>query len=373
MKAYKYKIKNLINDKNALIRAIFIVVLVVFMLFVFVNQTLINFTFNGFLEIFSKDLQVYILDVGQANSNLIIFPNDTCMIIDTGSEESEDDFLKSVDTILSSNQITEIEYLLLTHSDADHVGGAVALLENYQVNNILRPKIKSKNENDENNYLVATTYTYANVIDAVYSEPNCNVEYIENKTFSFANNSSLTIYAGEEDYYKDTNSYSPFVLLDYKGRSFMFTGDATLVREDEFVDSFDSDISVDYLVVSHHGSKYSTTEKFLSKVKPKCALISAGDNLHPSEEVLKRLKNFGVEDIFVTKSVGTIALGVANDGKVSVKTLSNHVDLPLIVVVFGLFICVCIKCFTEKSENKFILRQEKHYLYHKKVCNKKSL
>lgn len=360
MKTKIYKLKNLINDKNALKRAIFIVILVIFMLFVFINQTLINFAFNGFLEIFSKDLQVYVLNVGQANSNLIVFPNDTCMIIDTGSEESENEFIKSVETILNSNNIKEIEYLLLTHSDADHVGGAVALLEKYQVNNILRPKILSKNENSEiPDYLVATTYTYASVIDAVNSEPNCNVEYVDSSAYNFANNSSLTVYAGEKDYYKDTNSYSPFVLLNYEGRSFMFTGDATEMRENEFVESLDDDISVDYLIVSHHGSKYSTTEKFLTAIKPKCALISAGDNLHPSEEVLTRLKNFGVEEIFVTKSVGTIAIGVESGGKVSLKTLSSSIDLPLIVVIFSIFICVCIRCFTEDSENKFIVLQRK--------------
>ena len=354
------KIKFIIYDKYAFKKAVFIVCLVLFALFLFLNQTYINFVFNGFFEIFSKNLQVYVLDVGQANANLIIFPNRSCMIIDTGSGESENDFLKSVEVILSANHIKQIDFLLLTHSDEDHVGGAVSLLKSYQVNNVLRPKILSRDETSENsNYLVSSTYTYASVIDAIYQEPNCRVEFIDDKSYNFPGNVSVKFFAGEEDYYKDTNSYSPFVLVNYEDCSFMFTGDASQLREDEFIRNVQGKLELDYLVVSHHGSKYSTSKLFLEKVNPKNAIISAGDDLHPSKDVLDRLQDFGVENIFVTKSVGTVSIAVETGGKVTVKTLTGRLDFAFILVLVSLFDFVYLKYLNDNKRTKFnVLRRK---------------
>ncbi len=369
MKNLKNKISYLIYDKNVFKKAVFIVCLVLFSLFLFLNQTYINFVFNGFLDTFSKNLQVYILDVGQANANLIIFPNRSCMIIDTGSGESKNDFMKAVGVILNANHIKQVDFLLLTHSDEDHVGGAVALLENYQVNNVLRPKILSRDENSENlNYLISTTFTYASVIEAIYQEPNCRVEFIDDKSFNFSSNVSVTFFAGEEDYYKDTNSYSPFVLVDYDNCSFMFTGDASQLREDEFVRNMKNDLEIDYLVVSHHGSKYNTSNQFLEKVNPKNAIISAGDDLHPSKDVLDRLNNFNVENIYVTKSVGTVSIAVESGGKATVKTLSGRLDLAFILVLVSIFVFAWLKFINDNRRTKYnVLRRKTSFISQKSL------
>lgn len=307
------------------------------MLFVIVmaNHSFLQYLLAGFGKIDTKHLQVYYFDVGQASATLIVLPNDDTVVIDTGDVETEDSFVDDVKIVLNRNKISKITYLFLTHPDADHIGGAVKLFKSFDVLNVYRPKMlsTSTSENSDNNYSISTSTLYKNVMDYAYAEPNCKVKFVEDCVINTLN-FSLKVYAPKDDVYSQTNAYSPFILLTYKQKSFLFTGDVTAKRESEFVDDFaDNPLSVDFLAVAHHGSKYSTTEAFLSVTNPKCAIISAGDDTHPAQEVIKRLKNNGVSDIFCTKSDGTIAIGVDTDGDVLINLESGKVDLALLTVL----------------------------------------
>lgn len=338
-----------------------IAILLICIILIVINQQELQFYFNNFQRIFQKDLQVFYLDVGQASSTLLIFPNNTTVMIDTGGADSADSLVKQTKLLLSKNRLSDIDFLILTHSDADHVGGAVKVLNSFQVDNIFRPKIRSFDESPvdaEESLKTVTTQIYSDAIHAIYKEPDCSVSFVEDKTLVFGTHSFLKIFAPERIDYVDTNSFSPFILASFGNKNFLFTGDATSARENEFLQEIESGgkISVDFLQVAHHGSKYSSTVEFLNEILPKYAFISAGDKLHPAQEVIARLNVVGVKEIFVTKQVGTIAVGMTEDGNFVICDLSEKFDVPLLVIVIMLAIFIILKNPYKKSARNIRLK-----------------
>lgn len=353
MKKIIEKIKKI--DKNDILVSFFVAIFSIICLFIFINQYAIQYFVNGFSKLENYDLSVYYLDVGQASASLIILPHNQVMLIDTGSQDSKDEFLESVNFILSRHNIKEIDYLILTHSDEDHVGGAVDLLETYQIYNVFRPKILSSDETKDKNYKVVTTVVYSNVISAIYNEPDCDVRFIEDLSFMIGE-LKVDFYSCQNDIYSQTNAYSPFILLTYETKTFLFTGDTTEERENEFVKTLNEKnlkLEVDLLLVSHHGSKYSTTESFLNAINPRYAVISAGDVYHPSSEVLERLKNADIEEIYCTKTDGMIAVAISPDGKILIINQSINLELGSIIVLGSCVFFMIIKMFTSSNFGRY--------------------
>lgn len=361
MENFKDSFKNLKNV--SIVKATSILILLILILLLVINEQNINFYFNNFGQIVKSELQVYFLDVGQASATFVILPSDTSILIDTGSGDSAEGLVSDLDFLLSKNNLTEIDMMILTHPDADHTGGVTSVLGEFQVNSVLRPKVYSLDEQFEFPYVVSTTYTYREAIRAIYAEPNCNVKFVENEVLvesdeNFEKNAKIEIFACEkDDYGDDTNSFSPYVSLSYAGRTFLFTGDAPQVRETEFLTRLEKEnrsLSVDFLQVAHHGSKYSTYPNFLSALSPKYAFISAGDKLHPSQNVLKRLKDAGVKETFITKNDGTLGVGVKSDGNFLICTKRGFVDVPLLVILFSLAIFVLMRfIYVKKPASRF--------------------
>ena len=364
------KLKNF--SKIDIFKSIFLFFTVAMIILIMLNTQIFEFWYNGFSSLKSCGLKVYYLDVGQATASLVVFENGQTMLIDTGSRDSEKQFLDDVNLILWKNKLSKIDYLVLTHSDEDHVGGAVGLLKKYQVDKIYRPKILAASPLEietENTYYLATTNVYAQTITSVYTEPNCDVEFIENSLFSIGE-ADVRFYACDEDYYNDVNSYCPFITIKNDGYTFMFTGDATQTRENELLNYLQISgeyLHVDFLNVAHHGSKYSSTAAFLNKISPNFAFISAGDQKHPSSETIERLKDAFVENIYVSKQVGTCAVGTKDDGFV-VCTTSKQFDLPFVCVLLAC-VCFAVLNFDERSYKKHKNRSNflKYSLIYKNV------
>ncbi len=363
------KIKRLSYD--SVIKLDLILIFFAVFAIIVINQLTIIYNTNGFVNILDADLQVYYLDVGQASSVFIVFPSNQTMLIDTGSEDSQDDLLTDLDWIMTQNNLSNIDFLVLTHSDSDHVGGASAVLEKYQVYNVYRPIILSKSEADSNStYQVVYTDIYDQVIQAIYEEPNCNVDFIDsNKYFTSKMGIGMTFYAGEKEYYSETNAYSPYIVISYANRTFLFTGDATSTREDEFMEYLESagiTLEVDFFMVAHHGSRYSNTEDFLATISPKYAFVSAGDSTHPAQQVLKRLENVGVLATYVTKNDGTIGVGVFENGDFLIVTSTSALDLPVIVVALCLLIFVTVKIWDYNLDIREVYLENYYKKKHKK-------
>ena len=325
------------RNHSRIVNTGFVILFASLLILTFVFEYDIQYLLNGFNRLAGKDLQVYFLDVGQANATLVVFPTGRTMLIDTGSAESEEEFLQATNKILKQNKISQIDMLLLTHSDEDHVGGAVAIFKNYMVKNFYRPKILSKSPLEvlDGRYKIVDSPYYSEVITAAYMEKNCDIEFVEDKIL-VEEDCVVEIFACKEDSYSDTNSYSPFITLSYKEKVFMLCGDATSKREAEFVAQLNSEnrkISVDFLLVAHHGAKSSSTMEFLSSINPRYAIVSSGDNLHPTQIVVDRLIACGVEAIYCTKTEGMIGVAVESFERFLIETMEKRIDLPFLICI----------------------------------------
>ncbi|MBR2371554.1 MAG: MBL fold metallo-hydrolase [Clostridia bacterium] len=289
------------------------------------------------------NLQVVFLDVGQGDCILVRLPDGKNMLIDAGDKRSDNE--NHILQRLEEMGIDTIDYGVLTHTDADHVGGMDAVVESdITFKKMYMPLVKSDlpgdpvegwyadakasylsdiAQDEPANFEIQTieTAAYRDFMTALIAEEGCE------PIFSF---SGLQIKTSEYviDFYNPTyneydkissaaekNNVSPVMILKFNDRKIMFTGDCdsaeynvteAAVKTDK--DAFD----VDVLKVAHHGGKESTSEEFLSIVKPEYSVISVGEGNtygHPTDEVLGRLEDVDSK-VFTTMESGDIILSI---------------------------------------------------------------
>lgn len=236
-----------------------------------------------------ENLQVHFLDVGQADSTLII-SGEEAMLIDAGNNDDEDYIL----SYLKEHNITKLKYAVGTHSHEDHVGSMDSVIQNVTVENIILPKETT------------TTKTYRDVLSAIEQEHVVEIRPEVKKEYQLGE-ASFMIVAPNRQEYADTNDYSVGILLTYGKNKFLFTGDASEESEREMMDT-GIELQADVFQAGHHGSSTSNSLEFLKKVDPTYAVISCGvDNKygHPHVEVIA---SFEEEDIqmYRTDKQGTI-------------------------------------------------------------------
>lgn len=124
------------------------------------------------------------------------------------------------------------------------------------------------------------------------------------------------------------NNNSIVCKLKYNNFSCLFTGDIEIEAEKEIINKYKNNemiLKTDILKIAHHGSKTSSSEKFINLCNPKICTIGVGKNNnfgHPNEIVLKRLQDIGAK-IYRTDICGEIIINVNHKGKISVKNLIN--------------------------------------------------
>lgn len=234
------------------------------------------------------ELDVYFIDVGQADSILIRNKGHN-MLIDAGNNE---DGSKLVNYFKSLG-IESFDYVVGTHAHEDHIGGMDDVIKNFNINKFYMPDA------------ITTTKTFEDVLDALelkgigFNTPEVDRE------FNFSDSKIRTLYVGSDK--SDLNDTSIVLKLTYGSNSFLFTGDATSSVERKILDK---DISCDVLKSGHHGSSYSSSAQFLRKVNPKYTVISVGVNniyRHPSQITLDKLEKIGSK-IYRTDKDGTILM-----------------------------------------------------------------
>lgn len=267
------------NIFNKTIGFILIILLCIFLglLSYFQNKPLIN--------IHEDILRIYYLNVGQADSTLVINNGET-MLIDGGNEADSPLIIQYIKRL----GISKIDYIIATHPDSDHIAGLDKIILAFDVGCVYMPITNKSNK--EMNEL------YNAIEDKNVIHPNVS-------DYFYLGNSKCTILnSGDTSKVSDNNS-SIVLQLDYGETNCLFMGDAESAVE-ENVNWNDIDI----LKVSHHGSKDATSLTFLEKVKPEYSIISVGkDNSHnhPSNETLSNL-NAVNSTIYRTDENGTIIL-----------------------------------------------------------------
>lgn len=237
----------------------------------------------------SGKLNVFYLDVGQGDSELIELPDGKTMLIDAGTLESGEyiiDFIRD-------RGISTLDYVIATHPHADHIGIMSKVLDTFDIGEIYMPNA------------TANTLTFEKMLDVIEkknirtSEAKAGVSVLKGDGIS----AELLAPCGTD--YKDLNNYSAVLKLNYGSTSFLFMGDAEEQSENEIR----GNVQCDVIKVGHHGSNTSSSPDFVNRTKAKYAVISAGKGNSyglPTEKILQRWKNAGAE-ILRTDEVGTIA------------------------------------------------------------------
>lgn len=238
-------------------------------------------------------LTVAFLDVGQGDAIFIETPDNVQLLIDGGPDSS---VLRELSRHMSYLDRT-IDIVLATHSDKDHIGGLVDVLNRYEVESV----VTTTNKNDTT---VAETFT-----DLAELEGADLYTAQAGQQYQLGASTTLFILSPLGDPTNwESNSASIVALLQYGDTSFMLTGDAGVNTEEYLVSSYGEFLKSDVLKLGHHGSKTSSGDAFLDTVRPEVAVVSAGaDNSygHPHPSVVYSLEDRDIKMLETSKR-GTI-------------------------------------------------------------------
>ena len=236
-----------------------------------------------------NNLHVYYIDVGQADSILIVNKNQSALI-DAGNNDDG----QEVVNFIKSKGITKLDYVIGTHPHEDHIGGLDDVINNIDADKIYLPKIQTN------------TKTYEDVLQAIQNKNQKISSFNKGNKFTIGD-ANLEVMTDSILNKENLNLSSNIIRMEFKGTSFLFTGDAETENEKNIEWT-----QTDILKVGHHGSTTSTSQSFLNQIKPKYAIISVGkdnDYGHPKEKILQRLEKIGTE-VFRTDECGTIEVMV---------------------------------------------------------------
>jgi competence protein ComEC len=285
---------------------------------------------NAPTERVTGKLTIHFLDVGQGDSSFIVFPGGRTMLVDGGGElqfstsQSVHDEIENsnfsegafsvgeavVSRFIWSLGRTRVDYMLATHSHADHIGGLSAIARNFRVGEAI---IGHAPDNDLEFESFARTVRGRGIqLSAVNAGEQFEIDGVKVEVLWPPHANSTPVTSGNND--------SVVLRLVYGSASVLLAGDIEQEAEESLLASRE-DLRADILKVPHHGSKTSSTDRFIDSVNPKYAVISVGERSrfgHPHSVVVNRYLAKGVQ-ILQTGVSGTVT--AESDGETfSVKT-----------------------------------------------------
>ena len=324
------------------------------------------------------ELQFHMLDIGQGDWLLVLLPDGKEMLIDAGSKPDSNTTYNTskayMDTYVTDGQL---DYVVLTHSDQDHVAYMDKIFADYQVDNLYMPALYSTPSNatlasqvealpaaktkilddcgvDKTKCYIETA-TYAKFYIAAFSEPNCNIflnleinadnndaTLDANSRIVDSNNTySVTFFFENLAFYNNKkfagdghqiNGISPTMVMEYNGKRIVFTGDANEENEPYMIARmqayYGGVIDCDVLKVAHHGSHEGSSNDYLDEVTCEYAMISCGTGNsynHPRQVTLNRLKAHNIT-LYRTDLHGTIVCVIDKDGNITITPTNTNVS-----------------------------------------------
>lgn len=234
-------------------------------------------------------LEVHYIDVGQGDA-ILIKQGESNMLIDAGENHKGPEVV----TYLKQQNITTLEYVIGTHPHSDHIGGLDDVIHAFDVKRVIMPN-KSH-----------TTKTFEDVLNAIQSK-NLKITKPTVGDVYDLGNAKFTIIGPNNSSYSNLNDYSVAIRVEYGNNSFMFTGDAEKISEQEMVNN-DLTLKSDVLKAGHHGSNTSNMESFVNKVNPDYVVIQVGKENkynHPNDDIIERFKSRNIQ-IYQTNIHGNI-------------------------------------------------------------------
>lgn len=268
---------------------------------IFIDSSLMFFCVS--LLLFSRtlaaDYRISFIDVGQGDGIYLSDGRNCNVMIDGGSTSNKQLGKYTILPFLKYNGVRSVDYWFVSHCDEDHVSGLIyALEQGYKIKGVYLSQNVLKDKN------------YDKLVFAC-RRAGVGIRYMVVGDKLVTDKFTLTCVLPSADAAKqlgsDANARSMVLRIDDKyGHKGLFVGDINDKAENILIND-DRTCAVDFIKVAHHGSKYSSTERFLNEIKPRVAIISCGRNTygHPHKSTLERLENVGAS-IYKTIDLGQI-------------------------------------------------------------------
>ncbi len=255
-------------------------------------------------------VEVRVVDVGQGDGIILRGPSGVVAVMDAGHGSGG---LKIAEELRRMGS-RRIDFAILSHAHLDHLGGFLRLMDKVDIVEVVDPAFPHAGK------------TYHRFLKQVEARGVRYTVARRGMEIPLGGGAQLVLLAPEEPLFhgtrSDANANTIVARLDYGDICMVLTGDAELPTEDRVLDSREP-IRCPILKVAHHGSRHSTSERWLDGVRPELAVISAGRKNrygHPSPETLRRLEAVGAR-IYRTDLHGTVSL--RTDGK-RVTVVTTH-------------------------------------------------
>lgn len=250
------------------------------------------------------ELKVTFFDVGKADAILLQSENAN-VVIDCGEKGDG----KKISKLLEENECDTIDYLIITHFDKDHVGGAAKLIRSFDIKNVLTPNYDG------------TVEEYDKYVGALAEKSITPMKLTEDVSFAL-DGIDYTVYAPKKDFYgnndSDENNFSLVTKVVHNKNTLLFTGDAMEERLEEIMDIGECTL----LKVPYHGRKLDNLSDFLSAVKPKCAVVCTSSSEF-SGKVQDALKKTGAATYATCFNGDITAVSDGKQIKISTETGSS--------------------------------------------------
>jgi len=268
-------------------------------------------------------LRIYIINVSQADSILIITPQNKTILIDAGSEMKPNSAANAI-SFLHRMNVTRIDHLIASHYHEDHIGGMESVFSNFEIGRVYdNGNCGNYSSGVQRDFqLYASRYEFIHIsqdtnlqIDSCLSESKLIAPYASpGRCFSARSDAS------------NENDNSILLRIVYGNTSFLFTGDCEKKCEQELIQK-EENINADFLKVGHHGSATSSSQEFLSAVSASIYAISADRNrsisdgyFHPRQTPLENIYSRGANSnsLFRTDLNGNIEI-ISNGNSISIR------------------------------------------------------
>ena len=233
----------------------------------------------------SAEAQVYFIDVGQGDSELIRLKDSGIdILIDAGTRSTKQelaDYLKELG-------VDDIDILIGTHPHEDHIGGMAKIIEEFPIGTLYLPETSDE--------MTPTTKTYESLLDAAESKNVTVRTAAAGDVLLEQGNTSFKVLSPSHTDYDNLNDYSIVTRLKVGNTAFLFQGDAETPVEEEILDS-GADVSCDVIKLGHHGSSTSSSRAYLEAANPSAAVISCGvgnEYGHPHRETMDLLEKLSI-------------------------------------------------------------------------------
>ena len=257
----------------------------------------------------ASDFKIHFIDVGKGDSILIQTPNDKSVLVDAGN------FITGFKVVeyLKKYDIHNLDYLIFTHPDLDHIGGAFFVLQMMDVERIY-------DNGEDLTQVMQRSDIYRWYEELVRENNNYHIMTLGDD-FVLDGVAFKVLWPHKPSIFSNFNANSLVIMIEYKKNKCLLTGDLTIPAEKELLNEA-RNLKADILKVGHHGNYDANCEKFLEAVSPSISVISVNKNNirgYPSKAVLERLETLNMK-IYRTDLHGDIVIDIKDNGEIKINT-----------------------------------------------------